>query len=239
MPPASPAATAHPAFVPSLPLALRSAANPLPPRRRRRAVAVPPRPHLRAPSLPPHALRPPRSPASAPAPDPNPTPAPVPVPPAGRVLLHALVPALLTGALPALSEAEAFVSDAEADSSQVARILGATVLGLLVYATVGAIILSINSAWVAQNDRREKRLIEELLRENPRRKTLSDGTLTLAEIRDIARGKKRSPKMPPPPAAGNRESRRIERKRQEREARDKKKAAKRAQASSADEPKPP
>lgn len=129
-------------------------------------------------------------------------------------LLPALLPILPLLPLPALSAAAAEAlppTPAAGDTSFSERLLGTAVLALLIYATLGAIVITAHNVWVSRNAKREARLLKELVRRNPGRKTLSDGTLTLDEIRHIARGNLDSPKLfgTAAAASGNRESRRL------------------------------
>lgn len=115
-----------------------------------------------------------------------------------------------------------FVSEAAQDDTLVSRVLGTAVLVMLVYASVGAIILSINSFWERRNDKREREMIQQKLREIPGRKTMTDDGPPVK----TATGKV----VPGPPLSGNRESRRIEKKMKEKELREQRKREKQALA---------
>lgn len=91
---------------------------------------------------------------------------------------------------------------------------------MLVYASVGAVFLTINSLWEKSNDKREREMIEQQLREVPGRKTLTDDGPPVK----TSTGKV----VPGPPLSGNRESRRIEKKMKEKELREEKKRERQA-----------
>lgn len=140
-----------------------------------------------------------------------------------------LVPLLLVGALPALpafAEDDSMIDSAEtyvntSGDSTLGRILGIITLVLLVYASIGAIILTIDNFLIRRNNARETDWVKKRVNGLP-----YPPTIWSPEIDTEFPSRGGSSKT----TGLNREQRRIEKKMKEKEAKEKKKKEQRAEA---------
>lgn len=140
--------------------------------------------------------------------------------------VYALVPLLLTGALPTLAEDDSTIDPAEvvqntSGDSTLGRVLGIITLALLVYVSVGAIILTIDNILIRRNDARESDWVRKRVKGLP-----YPPTQWSPEIDTEFPSRSGSSKT----TGLNREQRRIEKKMKEKEAKEKRKKEERAEA---------
>lgn len=149
---------------------------------------------------------------------------------------YILIPLLYTASIPlpsfadvneatiaaAVDDGSDFISDSVKENSPLTHVLGTVVLVLIVYATVGVIILTINNFITNQNDKRERAEIMRILEANP-------GLKVLSEAKKGAPPKTGS-KSNVASGTGNRQQRRLEAKAKEREEREQKRREKKVAA---------
>lgn len=130
--------------------------------------------------------------------------------------------------LPVLADAvtDASAATSGADDEKLVNTMVLIIFGMLVYVTLGVVILTIDSFIKRRNDERSKEIIRLKLLENPNRKTMDD----MEKPKGID-GKKGSKKMANSrnTEEGNRQARRMEKKMKVREERAEKRRKKLAE----------
>eukprot|EP00177_Eucheuma_denticulatum_P007655 GFKZ01013925.1.p1 GENE.GFKZ01013925.1~~GFKZ01013925.1.p1 ORF type:complete len:300 (+),score=35.73 GFKZ01013925.1:129-1028(+) len=107
------------------------------------------------------------------------------------------------------------------ENDALTNVLSTSVVVLLVYVTVGVLILTIRNFYANRNNERHLAVLNQLIKENPGSKTLFDSYDDIEQVKQLLKQKPgpSSKSNPLPRPGGNREFRRIEKKVRNKELR--------------------